>query len=120
MWELPKDLPNKKVFFVDLVPLWMLFFDEATRKCGVGVGVVFFTPHDEAMPFSFTLKDQCLNNMAEYKALIINLEMALDIQVHQLEVFRDSKLIANQLLKEYDVWKPDLIPYFQYTVHLFK
>lgn len=46
------------------------------------------------------------------------LEMALELQLHQLNVYEDSQLIVNQLLAEYDVRKPDLIPYHSYAFQL--
>lgn len=43
------------------------------------------------------------NNFAEYKALIIGLEMALENGITHLSVFLDSELIVKQISKEYKV-----------------
>ncbi|CAL8134887.1 unnamed protein product [Prunus armeniaca] len=43
-WEISNDLPNKQVFFVDISPAWMMFFDGSTRIDGAWVGVVFISP----------------------------------------------------------------------------
>ncbi|XP_038707284.1 uncharacterized protein LOC120002596 [Tripterygium wilfordii] len=90
-WELPEEFLDEKVFFIDIIPSWKLLFDGAARKYGEGVGVVFVTSQNEVMPFSFTLMEMCSNNVAEYQALIIGLEMALEMQRGQLEVFENSK-----------------------------
>ncbi|KAM2060462.1 hypothetical protein ACFX1T_045650 [Malus domestica] len=60
----------------------------------------------------------CSNNVAEYQALIIRLQMAINMRITALEIFGDSKLIINQLLTEYEVKKDDLIPYFQLATQL--
>ncbi|KAK2991228.1 hypothetical protein RJ640_018311 [Escallonia rubra] len=48
-------------------------------------------------------------------ALIIGLQMALEQGIPSLVVSGDSKLVINQLLKEYEVKKEDLVPYFRYA-----
>ncbi|KAM2041002.1 hypothetical protein ACFX16_034861 [Malus domestica] len=60
----------------------------------------------------------CSNNVAEYQALIIGLQMAINMGIAALEVFGDSKLIINQLLTEYEVRKNDLILYFRLATQL--
>ncbi|GLT32024.1 hypothetical protein SLA2020_067190 [Shorea laevis] len=111
-WELSEDLSNKEVFFVDVLLSWELYFDGASRRDVAGAGVVFVTPKNEVISFSFTLREQCSNNVVEYQALIAGLEMALEMQIYQLNVYRDSSLVVNQLIKEFDVQKPDLVPYY--------
>ncbi|GKV04930.1 hypothetical protein SLEP1_g17015 [Rubroshorea leprosula] len=117
-WELSKDLPDEEVFFIDVLPSWELYFDRASRRDGAGVGVVFVTPKNEVIPFSFSLREQCSNNVAEYQALIASWEMALEMKIYQLNVYGDSSLVVNQLIKEFDVRKPELVPYFQYASQL--
>lgn len=95
-----------------------MFFDGAAQKYGAGTGVVFVTPQGEVMPLSFTLTKICSNNVAKYQALIIGLEMALEMQLAQLGVFGDSKLVINQLLLNYEVRKSNLIPYQKYATKL--
>ncbi|GAV62217.1 RVT_3 domain-containing protein [Cephalotus follicularis] len=94
---------------------WKLFFDGVAKKYGVGAGVVFVSPQDEVIPFSFTLTKSCSNNVAENQALLLGLEMALDIGLSQLEIYGDSQLVINQLLQEYGIYKPYLVPYFWYA-----
>ncbi|KAM2695361.1 hypothetical protein EV1_039865 [Malus domestica] len=60
----------------------------------------------------------CSNNVAEYQALIIRLQMAIDMEIIALEIYGDSKLIINQLLTEYEVRKDDLVPYFRLATQL--
>ncbi|XP_074315068.1 uncharacterized protein LOC141651248 [Silene latifolia] len=88
------------------------------RKDGAGAGVVFVTPQNHLMPYSFTLTRLCSNNMAEYQALILGLQMAIEIGVRDMDIYGDSKLVVNQVLGEYEVKKEDLIPYHQQHYNL--
>ncbi|KAM1462601.1 hypothetical protein ACFX1Q_046629 [Malus domestica] len=60
----------------------------------------------------------CSNNVVEYQALILGLQMAINMEIAALEIYSDSKLIINQLLTEYEVRKDDLIPYFRLATQL--
>ena len=64
------------------------------------------------------LSELCSNNVAEYQALVLGLEMAIEMGIKDIEVYGDSKLIIYQLLVEYEVKKEDLIPYFRYAKQL--
>ena len=72
------------------------------------------------LPYSFKLAELCLNNVAEYQALIIVLQMALEIGVSFIEIYGDSKLIVNQLSLQYDMKYEDLKSYFTYARQLMK
>ena len=92
-----------------------MYFDGAAHKEGAGAGVVFITNTGEVLPYSFTLTGNCSNNVAEYQALILGLEMAVETKQLCLQVFGDSMLVINQLKREYEVKKPKLLPYFHYA-----
>ena len=77
----------------------MMFFDGAARQEGSGTGVVFISPQWQVLLYSFSLSKLCSNNVAKYQALIIGLQMAIEIVISQLEIFGDSKLIINQILE---------------------
>jgi len=51
--------------------------------------------------FSFT--ESCSNNVVEYNALLIGMQLAKEIDVKHLEAYDDSKLIVNQVRGEYEV-----------------
>ena len=95
-----------------------MFFDRAAQCSGAGAGVVFVTSKGDVLPYAFTLIKCCSNNVAEYQALILGLEMAMDAKKTCLEVFGDSKLVINQVLLHYDVKKPELISYYKYARRL--
>ena len=70
------------------------------------------------LPYSFLLSERCSNNVAKYQALIIGLQMAIEMKITSLEICGDSKLVINQLLALYKVKSDDLVPYFQYATQL--
>ncbi|KAK4386124.1 Transposon Tf2-12 polyprotein [Sesamum angolense] len=117
-WELSDDLPDKDVLVIEVTPPWKMYFDGASHKEGVGAGVVFVTSKGEVLPYSFTLTHNCSNNVAEYQALILGLEIAVDAKQLPLKVYGDSQLVANQLLVLYEVKKPELLSYHNYAKRL--
>ncbi|KAB5516355.1 hypothetical protein DKX38_027003 [Salix brachista] len=70
------------------------------------------------LPFSFSLTKFCSNNMTEYQALILGLEMTMNIKMSRLKVFGDSQLVIRQLLSLYKVRKPEFIPYHKYALKM--
>ncbi|XP_019171054.1 PREDICTED: uncharacterized protein LOC109166617 [Ipomoea nil] len=97
-WELSDDLPYEDVLVIEVLPPWKMYFDGASHREGAGAGVVFVTPEGEVLPYSFTLTEQCSNNVAEYQALILGLEIAANMKQLRINIYGDSKLIINQLL----------------------
>lgn len=92
-----------------------MYFDGAAHRDGAGAGVVFVTSEGEVLPHSFTLTKPCSNNVAEYQALILWLEMSVDLKELQLKVYGDSKFVINQLLGNYEVKKPEFVQYYNYN-----
>nr|XP_016441451.1 PREDICTED: uncharacterized protein Mb2253c-like [Nicotiana tabacum] len=95
-----------------------MYFDGAAHRGGAGAVVVFITSQGEVLPYSFTLMQLCSNNVVEYQAPILGLEMAVQIKRLQLQVFGDSQLVINQILGNYEVKKPELRPYHDYAKKL--
>ncbi|CAM8907777.1 unnamed protein product [Rhodiola kirilowii] len=117
-WEFSIDLPGEDIFYIDVLPPWQMFFDGAARRDGAGAGVVFVSPENHLLPFSFTLTQLCSNNMAEYQALLLGLQMARQIRIDEMDIYGDSQLVINQVLGEYEVRKDDLIPYHRHATQL--
>ncbi|XP_071923149.1 uncharacterized protein [Coffea arabica] len=115
-WELTDELPDEEVFMVEFS--WSMYFDGAAHRDGVGAGVIFYTPEADILSYSFTLTRRCSNNMAEYQALILGFETAIDMKRLHLKIYGDSKLVVNQFLSIYDIKKPELIPYYKYARQL--
>ncbi|XP_070042511.1 uncharacterized protein [Nicotiana tomentosiformis] len=116
-WELTDELPDEDAMVIEVQPPWKMYFDGTAYRGGAGASVVFFTSQGEVLPYSFTLTQLCSNNVAEYQALILGLEMNVEMKQLQLQlqVFGDSQLVINQLLGSYKVKKPELRPYHDYA-----
>ncbi|KAA0053188.1 uncharacterized protein E5676_scaffold2510G00430 [Cucumis melo var. makuwa] len=97
---------------------WTMYFDGAARRSGARAGIVLISHEKHMLPYSFALAKLCSNNVAEYQALIIGLQMALEIGVSFIEIYGDSRLIINQLSLQYDVRHEDLKSYFVYARQL--
>ncbi|XP_018627535.1 uncharacterized protein [Nicotiana tomentosiformis] len=100
---------------VEVQPPWKMYFDGAAHHERAGAGIVFVTSQGEVLPYSFKLTQLYSNNVVEYQALIHGLEMVVDMKKLQLQVFGDSQLVVHQLLGSYEVEKPKLRPYHNYT-----
>ncbi len=59
---------------------------------------------------------EATNNVAEYRAVQLGLELARDLGALQVEVVNDSELIAKQLTGEYRVKHAGLKPLFAETM----
>ncbi|GKV50000.1 hypothetical protein SLEP1_g56718 [Rubroshorea leprosula] len=66
-------------------------------------GVVVISPSGLKTQMSFQLDFNCTNNQAEYEALIIGLEMLVELKVSIVEVIGDSQLVLKQLSEFDDV-----------------
>jgi ribonuclease HI len=87
---------------------WKMSFDGAYSKFVVGVGIVFKSPKYCIYPHVIRLEFPCTNNEAEYEALIQGLTLALQMQVNDLVVNGDSKLVINHIQKKYNMKKERL------------
>jgi len=123
--KLHEDIPGE-VFESNITSedeVWQIFFDGASRigpkgKIITGVGVVFISPQNHVLPRAFSLTESCSNNVAEYNALLIGLQLAHEMGVRYLEAYGDSKLIINQIKGEYEVRHEDLVPYHHAVIKM--
>lgn len=75
-------------------------------------------PSGGLIPYSFSLLALYSNNVAEYEALIIGLEIALEMQIDCLQAYGDSQLVVRQLNGQYAVKNATLIPYHEMAKYL--
>jgi hypothetical protein len=76
-------------------------FDGSHSSFGSGAGIVLTAPSGEVFYHSYRLEFYCTNNVAEYEALILGLNLAIDKGVTILEVKGDSDLIVSQVLMRF-------------------
>lgn len=117
--EMECDLPDDQVMTIERPRLWQMYFDGASRSTGAGAGVIFISPQGDLLPYSFTIVPACTNNEAEYQALIIGLQLALEMRIKAIQIYGDSRLVIGQLTTEYEVRKPELSPFCRQAQSLF-
>ena len=69
-------------------------------------------PGGEALAERSAFLGGATNNVAEYRALLLGLELARELGAHQVEVVNDSELVARQIGGEYKVKHAGLKPLF--------
>ena len=72
-------------------------FDGAHSKARKGAGVVITSPKGKIFNFAYRLEFEATNNVAEYEALLLGLEMARDVGIKILNIKGDSDLIILQV-----------------------
>ncbi|BFG31015.1 hypothetical protein CerSpe_172890 [Prunus speciosa] len=87
--------PMNKSSLLTFFLAWMMFFDRSACIDGAGADIVFVSPERHVLPYSFCLSELCSNNIAEYQALIMGLQMAVEMKISSLEVYGDSMLVIN-------------------------
>ncbi|XP_070022394.1 uncharacterized protein [Nicotiana sylvestris] len=93
--------PDEEVSFVgeDITETydgWRMFFDRAANFKGVGIGAILVSKTDQHYLVSAKLRFSCTNNMAEYEACILVLNMVVDMNIQELLVIGDSDLLVHQ------------------------
>ncbi|XP_059636050.1 uncharacterized protein LOC132278266 [Cornus florida] len=103
-------LDDLQVASLEQAQEWHLSFDGSSTTKGEGAGIVLFclTLTSTAV---VKLDFKCINNEAEYEALILGLLTALDKQVSRLCIDGDSKLIVKQTSGEFAIREPFLASY---------
>jgi ribonuclease HI len=78
-----------------------------------GIGVMLKTRSGVVIVAEGQSIGHATNNVAEYRALLLGLEKALEQGVRRVEVRADSEVLIKQLKNEYRVKNPGLRPLFE-------
>jgi ribonuclease HI len=78
---------------------WTLYFDGSVMKTGAGAGLLFVSPLREHLRYAVRLHFPASNNMAEYEALLCVLKIAIETGIKRLDVWGDSQLVIDQVMK---------------------
>src|SRR3569623_127631 len=98
----------------------MLWTDGAARgnPGPAGIGALLKTPAGQVLSQESAYIGEATNNVAEYRALLLGLERALELGVRRIEVRADSELLVKQIKGEYRVKSPGLRPLFRAALEL--
>ncbi|GKV15478.1 hypothetical protein SLEP1_g26265 [Rubroshorea leprosula] len=90
---------------------WTLYVDGASSSKGSGAGALLIGPEgyrsEHALKFNFDVT----NNMADYEALLLGLQLALELKISAIQVYSDSQLVVNQINSICEVVDPVMMKY---------
>ena len=72
---------------------WVLKFDDSSTKNSARAGIVIISPKGIKTTLSFNLAFKCTNNQVEYEALVIGLEILLELGAQEVHIIRGSQLV---------------------------
>ncbi|XP_039171789.1 uncharacterized protein Mb2253c-like [Eucalyptus grandis] len=99
---------------------WTMYFDGAVNLSSSRTGVVLISLTGQHYPVAAKLIFPCTNNISEYEACIISLQLAIDMNVKNLQVYGDSALIILQTEGRCRTRDHKLIPYHEFLEELTK
>jgi ribonuclease HI len=85
----------------ELDKVWYMHFDGAFSRLGKGVGIVLQAPNGKVSKFAYRLEFDATNNVAEYEALLLGLELCKDRGIKCLNIKGDSDLVIQQLKNKF-------------------
>jgi ribonuclease HI len=88
-----------------------MYFDGALNLEGAGTGVLLISPQGEKLKYVPQIHYKASNNGAEYEALIHGLRIAVSLGIKWLLAFGDSKVVIEQVNKEWDCVKDTMDAY---------
>ncbi|HEX3777692.1 MAG TPA: ribonuclease HI family protein [Polyangiaceae bacterium] len=93
----------------------ILWTDGASRgnPGPAGIGALLKTESGDVLLAESAYLGEATNSVAEYKALLLGLERALELGVRSIEVRADSELLVKQLKGQYQVRSAGLQPLYR-------
>jgi ribonuclease HI len=86
-----------------------MYFDGSLMKSGAGLGLIFVSPLGMHMRYMIQIHFPASNNVAEYEALVNGLHIATELRIRRLDVYGDSQLIVDQVMKESSCHDPKMV-----------
>ena len=88
-----------------------MYFDGALNRDGAGAGVLFISPKGEQLKYVLQLLFKATNNADEYEALTHGLRIAVTLGVKHLLAYGDSKVVIQQVNKDWECTKEKMDAY---------
>lgn len=77
-------------------------FDGTYSKEVSRVGIILMSPGGKSYKYSFSLKFGCKNNVFEYKALLLGLQVTIKHGIKMLRVLGDFELVVSKIREKYE------------------
>jgi ribonuclease HI len=87
----------------------IMYFDGTLNLEGAGAGI---SPQEEQLKYVLQIHYKASNNGAEYEALIHGLRLVVSLGIKRLLAFGDSKVVIEQVNKEWDYVKDTMDAYY--------
>jgi hypothetical protein len=97
--DINDDFPDEDVLNVEEKVTWKMYFDGASNQHGYEVGVLLIAADGVHIPLSVKMKFVATNNVAEYEACIVGLEVVLAIDVKNVEIYGRKRKSILSLIK---------------------
>ncbi|GJT21471.1 reverse transcriptase domain-containing protein [Tanacetum coccineum] len=88
---------------------WKLYTDRASSPDGSSAGLMLIDPKGKEYTYALHFEFKTTNNEAEYKALLVRLRIAQEMEIVNLAIFVDSKLLVKT--KEEESWMTPIHEY---------
>ncbi|MDR0548798.1 MAG: ribonuclease HI family protein [Deltaproteobacteria bacterium] len=115
-WELLDLIKEKTVPLANLSPSRYRLNSDGAAKRNPGpaaAGIVIYDPFEVQLGGWAWYLGPLTNNAAEYSALLLGLTKAFGLGIKKLLVQMDSELVARQMLGQYRVRHPGILPYYE-------
>jgi len=97
---------------------WNLHVDGSSNSRLCGAGVLLEGPGDILLEQALKFDFKTSNNQVKYEAIIVGLNLALDMEAKQLVCISDSQLVFEQLKGEFEVKESLLQRYYHFVRNL--
>jgi hypothetical protein len=74
---------------------------ELSLEQGLSVGIVFTSPQGDTLCYAFHLEFEAMNNVVEYEALLLGLNMAKDMGIKIMKIQGDSDMVILQVKNQF-------------------
>jgi ribonuclease HI len=88
-----------------------MYFDGALNLEGAGAGVLLISPRGEQLKYVLQIHYKASNNGAQYEALLHGLRVAVSLGIKRRLAFGNSKVVIEQVNKEWDCVKDTMDAY---------
>ena len=102
------------------LPIWKLSVDGATNAQGSRACLILTSLEEIDIEYALRFGFQASNNEVEYEAVIAGLNLAHSLEIDQLEVCSDSKLVVRQIEDTYEAKSGRMILYLRKVRDLLK
>lgn len=91
-----------------------LFVDGSSNSKGSGAGIVLISPEGHKVHSALRFQFKASNNEAEYEALIAGANLAIEMNVENLDIYSDSQLVVWQVEGDYQAREDQISLYLTY------